>query len=57
MVSLGHDGNSGSSAAYEIRDIEGNLGELTTADQDLTVAEDFERKGIAETDKRDRPKC
>jgi TonB family protein len=48
IVKLGHDDNSGSNAAYGIRGmVEGNLGNLTAADQDLTVAEDFERKGIA----------
>jgi TonB family protein len=48
VVKLGHDDNSGSNAAYGVRGIvEGNQGSLTAADQDLTVAEDYERKGIA----------
>lgn len=48
VVKLGHDDNSGSNAAYGVRGmVEGNLGDLSSADQDLTVAEDFERKGIA----------
>jgi TonB family protein len=48
VVKLGHDDNSGSNAAYGVRGmVEGNLGDLAAADRDLTVAEDFERKGIA----------
>ena len=48
VVKLGHDDNSGSNAAYGVKGIvEGNLGNLTAADQDLTAAEDYERKGIA----------
>jgi TonB family protein len=48
VVKLGHDDNSGSNAAYGIKGIvEGKLGNLIAADQDLTVAEDYERKGIA----------
>ena len=48
IVKLGHDDNSGSNAAYGVRGmVEGNSGDLAAADQDLTVAEDFERKGIA----------
>jgi len=51
VVKLGHDGDSGSSAAYEDKGvIEANLGDLAAADQDLTVAEDYERKGIANTE-------
>jgi TonB family protein len=51
VVKLGHDDNSGSNAAYGVRGmIEGNLGDLAAADQDLTVAEDYERKGIAWAD-------
>ncbi len=47
VVKLGHDDNSGSSAAYSTKGtIEGLLGDLNGADQDLTVAEDFSRKGI-----------
>lgn len=47
VVKLGHDDNSGSNAAYGVKGmIEGNLGNLAAADQDLTVAEDFERKAI-----------
>jgi len=52
VVKLGRDGNSGSSAAYEVKGtIEGNLEYLTAADQDLTVAEDYERKGIVNMEK------
>jgi TonB family protein len=48
VVKLGFDDASGSSAAYSTRGtVEGLLGDLTAADQDLTVAEDFSRKGIA----------
>jgi tetratricopeptide (TPR) repeat protein len=51
VVKLGHDGDSGSSAAYEDKGIiEGNLGDLAAADQDLTAAEDYERKGIAHSE-------
>jgi TonB family protein len=47
VVKLGHDDNLGSNAAYGIKGIvEGKLGNLIDADQDLTIAEDFERKGI-----------
>jgi len=52
VVKLGRDDESGSNAAYGVRGIvEGNLGELTAADQDLNLAEDFERKGIAWVEK------
>ncbi|MGO9339546.1 MAG: energy transducer TonB [Terracidiphilus sp.] len=52
VVKLGHDDESGSNAAYGVRGlVEGNLGELTAADQDLNVAEDYERKGIARVEK------
>ncbi len=48
VVKLGHDDNSGSNAAYGVRGmVEGNLGDLKVADQDLTIAEDYGRKGIA----------
>lgn len=47
-VKLGHDDNSGSNAAYGVRGmVEARMGDLSAADQDLNVAEDFERKGIA----------
>jgi TonB family protein len=47
IVKLGHDGNSGNSAAYAIRgEVEGFLQDLSAADRDLTVAEDFDRKVI-----------
>ncbi|MGP8268611.1 MAG: energy transducer TonB [Terracidiphilus sp.] len=47
VVKLGHDDDLGSNAAYGIKGIiEGKLGSLIDADQDLTIAEDFERKGI-----------
>jgi TonB family protein len=52
VVKLGHDDDSGSNAAYSTKGtIEGYLGDLTDADQDLTLAEDYERKGIAEMEK------
>jgi TonB family protein len=52
VVKLGHDDNSGSSAAYSTKgDIEGMMGDLTGSDRDLTVAEDFSRKGIAWVEK------
>jgi TonB family protein len=52
VVKLGHDDNSGSSAAYSVKGtIEGMMGDLTGSDQDLTVAEDFSRKGIAWAEK------
>jgi TonB family protein len=48
VVKLGHDDNSGSSAAYStVGTIEGMLGDLNGSDRDLSVAEDFGRKGIA----------
>jgi protein TonB len=47
VVKLGHDDNSGSNSAYAVRGmVEGNIGDLAAADQDLTIAEEFERKGI-----------
>ncbi len=51
-VKLGHDDNAGDNAAYSTRGmIEGMSGDLPTADLDLTVAEDFGRKGIAWAEK------
>jgi TonB family protein len=48
VVKLGHDDNSGSSAAYFVLAVvEGDMRDLAGADRDLTTAEDFERKGIA----------
>jgi TonB family protein len=48
VVQLGHDDNSGKNAAYFARaNAEELLGDLRAADHDLTVAEKFERKGIA----------
>lgn len=48
VVKLGHDDDSGSSAAYSTKGtVEALLGSLSEADQDLTAAEDFSRKGIA----------
>lgn len=47
VVKLGHDSNSGSSAAYSTRgEIDGFLGDYLAADRDLTAAEDFDRKAI-----------
>lgn len=52
VVKQGHDDNSGSSAAYSTRGtIEGMSGDLAAADRDLTIAEDYGRKGIAWTEK------
>jgi TonB family protein len=52
VVKLGHDDNSGNNAVYFTRGmIEGLMGDLATADRDLTVAEDFGRKGIAWAEK------
>jgi tetratricopeptide (TPR) repeat protein len=48
VVKLGHDDNSGSNATYGVKGMaEAKMGDLAAADRDLTVAEDFERKGIA----------
>jgi TonB family protein len=47
VVELGHDDNSGSSAAYATKgSIEGYLGDFSAADRDLTMAEDFSRKAV-----------
>ncbi len=46
-VKLGHDDNSGQNAAYFVKGmVEGKSGRFEAADQDLGVAEDFERKAI-----------
>lgn len=51
IVKLGHDGDSGSNAVYSTKGtIEGMLGDLTTADRDLTVAEDYMRKAVAQAE-------
>jgi len=48
VVQLGHDDNSGNSAAYGIRGIvEGDLNDLPAADRDLTMAEEDQRKALA----------
>jgi TonB family protein len=48
IVKLGHDDNSGNSAAYSIRgEVEAFLGDLEGADRDLSAAEDFDRMAIA----------
>jgi TonB family protein len=48
VVQLGHDDNSGTSAAYGIRGIvEGDLNDLPAADRDLTTAEEDQRKALA----------
>jgi TonB family protein len=48
IVQLGHDDNSGKSAAYGIRGIvEGDLDDLPAADHDLTIAEEDQRKALA----------
>jgi len=47
VVQLGHDDNSGTSAAYGIRGIvEGDLNDREAADRDLETAEQYERKAI-----------
>ena len=47
VVKLGHDGNSGSSAAYATRgSVEGYLGDFSAADRDLTMAKDLDRKAV-----------
>jgi TonB family protein len=47
VVKLGYDDSAGSTAAYGVKGIiEGNLGDLKSADRDLSLAEDFGRKGI-----------
>jgi TonB family protein len=47
VVKLGQDDNSGSNAAYSARGVvEGKSGEFGAADQDLSTAEEFERKAI-----------
>ena len=47
VVKLGHDDNSGNSAAYGVRGvIEGNLSNFSAADKDLSTAEEFARKAI-----------
>ncbi|MGB8028283.1 MAG: energy transducer TonB [Terracidiphilus sp.] len=47
VVKLGHDDNSGENAAYSTKGtIEGMMGDLSSADRDLTIAENFSRKGI-----------
>jgi len=52
VVKLGHDDNAGSSAAYATRgSIEAFLNNWGAADADMTIGEDFERKGIAWADK------
>jgi hypothetical protein len=48
IVNLGHDDNSGESAAYSVRGtVEAKSGEFAAADEDLSKAEDYERKAIA----------
>jgi protein TonB len=47
IVKLGHDDNSGTNAAYTVKGtVEGKLGDFGAADQDLSTAEEFERKAI-----------
>ena len=47
IVKLGHDGNSGSSAAYSTKGtIEGLMGDYQAADGDLSLSEDFGRKEV-----------
>jgi TonB family protein len=52
IVKLGHDDNSGNNAVYSTKGmIEGMMGQLPAADRDLSVAEDFGRKGVAWAEK------
>lgn len=45
---LGHDDNSGKNGVYLVKGVlEGNLGDLKTADADFTSADDFARRAIA----------
>jgi TonB family protein len=54
VVEQGHDDGSGSSAAYGVKaQAEAELGDLPTADRDLTKAEDFERIAIENMSKMD----
>lgn len=47
VVELGHDGDSGSEAAYSTRgEVEGLSGDLTAADRDLTKGEELARKAL-----------
>jgi TonB family protein len=51
VAKLGSADNSGMNAAYGVKGIvEGNLGDLNDADQDLAIAEDYGRKGIVWAD-------
>lgn len=46
VVKLGHDGNSGDEAAYSVRgEIRALSGDMSGGDKDLSVAEDYARKG------------
>jgi TonB family protein len=46
VVKLGHDGNSGGEAAYSIRgQIRAYSGDMKGGDEDMSIAEDFGRKG------------
>lgn len=47
-VQLGHDDDGGSEAAYSVRGVvRAQLGEFVGADLDLSMAEDYGRKGLA----------
>jgi TonB family protein len=47
VVKLGHDDNSGKSAAYSVRgSVEAKSGEFAAADQDLSKGEEYEKKAI-----------
>lgn len=53
VVKLGFDDEAGSSAAYSTKGtVEGLLGDLADSDRDLSLAEDFSRKGIAWVEKQ-----
>jgi TonB family protein len=54
IIKLGHDSDSGSSAAYSTRgEIEGFLGDYLAANRDLTAAEDIDRKAAASAHQSD----
>lgn len=47
IVKLGHDDNSGSSAAYATKgSVEAYLGDFASADHDLAAAVEFSRKAV-----------
>ena len=48
VIKLGHDDNSGSNAAYSTKGmVEGMIGDLSDANSDLAIAEDYGLKAVA----------